>query len=94
MSPSSTPASSPSSATARCPPLPEAFDGIDHLVLASNRLADDPVGVRAVRQWLMRGGRLWVLLDRVDPDVLAPLLGDALDFQVVDRVSLTQRPRR
>src|SRR5438105_9114095 len=29
------------------------------------------------------------MLDMVEPEVVAPLLGDALDFQVVDRVSLT-----
>jgi hypothetical protein len=76
----------------RTGPLPatdEAFDGIDHLVLASDRIAEDPVGTAALRRWLERGGKLWVMLDRVSPDVLAPLLGDAIDFQVVDRVSLT-----
>src|SRR6266508_1638605 len=29
------------------------------------------------------------MLDVVEPEVLAPLLGEALDFQVVDRVGLT-----
>jgi hypothetical protein len=71
------------------PPTAEAFDGVDQFVLASGRISRDPVGVRALRRWLERGGRLWVMLDRVEPDVLAPLLGDALDFTVVDRVGLT-----
>jgi hypothetical protein len=71
------------------PPSPEAFEGLDHFVLASDRLAQDPAGMRALRQWVERGGKVWVLLDRVDPDVLAPLLGDAMDFQLVDRISLT-----
>jgi hypothetical protein len=73
-------------------PLPhtaEGFNSIDHFVIASNRLADDPVGLLALRRWLERGGKVWVLLDRVDPVALAPLLGDALDFEVVDHVSLT-----
>lgn len=73
---------------AQLPPNPEAFDGIDHFVLASSRIADDPGGMRALRQWLERGGKVWVMLDRVDPEVVAPLLGDTLDFQLVDRVSL------
>ncbi len=71
------------------PPVDEAFDGIDHFILASNRIAGDPGGMQALRHWLERGGKVWVMLDRVEPDVLGPLLGDALDFQVVDRVGLT-----
>ncbi len=71
------------------PVTPEAFDGIDHLVLASNRIAEDPIGLRAVRQWLVGGGTVWVMLDRVDADLIGPLLGDGIDFQVVDRLSLT-----
>src|SRR5262249_42408256 len=70
-------------------PLPataEAYDGIDQVILASQRIADDPVGMRALRHWLQRGGRLWVMLDVVEPELIAPLLGEALDFQVVDRV--------
>ncbi len=72
------------------PAMPEAFDGIDHFVLASNRVVNDLAGMRALRRWVQQGGKLWVMLDRVDPDNLAPLLGEALDFQLVDRVSLTR----
>jgi hypothetical protein len=71
------------------PPQPEAFDGIDVLVLAGNRLAADPAGRQAVRRWVQQGGMLWVLLDQVDPATVAPLLGDDFDLQVVDRVSLS-----
>jgi hypothetical protein len=70
-------------------PTAEAFAGIDHLILASGRLADDPAGMKALRRWLEGGGRVWVMLDLVEPDMLGPLLGDAFDFQVVDRVGLT-----
>jgi hypothetical protein len=72
------------------PSVPEAYDGIDHFVLASNRIADDVAGRRALRLWLERGGSLWVMLDRVESATVASLLGDELDFQVVDRVSLTR----
>jgi hypothetical protein len=71
------------------PPLPEACAGIDHLVLASNRLASDRAGLQTVRRWVEQGGTVWVLLDLVDPEAIAPLLGDALDFEIVDRVRLT-----
>jgi hypothetical protein len=67
----------------------EAYNGVDHLVISSPRIGRDPAGLRTLRQWVERGGRVWVMLDRMDPEVIAPLLGEALDFQVVDRVSLT-----
>jgi hypothetical protein len=73
----------------RLPVTSEAYQGIDHFVVATERLADNPVGLRALRQWLEQGGKVWVMLDRVDPEVIAPLLGDSLDFQLVDRVGLT-----
>lgn len=71
------------------PPVEQTFNGIDHFILASNRIARDPGGMQALRRWLEQGGKVWVMLDRVEPDTLAPLLGDALDFTVVDRVSLS-----
>ncbi len=74
---------------ASLPSTPEGLDGIDHVVVASGEAAYDPAGVQALRHWLQQGGRVWVMLDMVDPEVLAPLLGDALDFQIVGRVALT-----
>jgi hypothetical protein len=71
------------------PPTPAAFDGIDHVVLASERLADDPPAQRALRHWVEQGGKLWVMLDLVRPQAVAPVLGDELDIQTIDRVSLT-----
>ena len=71
------------------PPAEEAFDGTDHIIVACDRLADDAAGVRAMRHWLEQGGRVWVMLDRVRPETVAALLGDALDFEVVDHVGLT-----
>jgi hypothetical protein len=76
------------------PPVPEALEGIEHFVLGSDRIADDAAGRRALREWLERGGSLWVLLDRVRQETVAALLGDVLDLQVVDRVSLTHIPIR
>jgi len=72
------------------PPTPEAFEGVDHVVVAGNRLAADPAGRWALRQWVARGGRLWVMLDLTDPDAAAPLFGDDRPVEVVDRVGLTR----
>jgi hypothetical protein len=71
------------------PPNPEAFEGIDHFVLASRRILNDPLGLSSLRHWVEQGGKLWVMLDLLDLDVVAPFLGDALDFQMADRISLT-----
>ena len=71
------------------PATAAAFDGIDHLILASNRIGADPVGQQALRHWLEQGGRIWIMLDQVDPEVIAPIVGGNLDFQIVDRVGLT-----
>ena len=72
------------------PPVEEALDGLDQLVLASDRLADDPAARAAVRHWLLAGGRLWVVLDRVEPETVELLLGEAFRCRVVDRVGLTR----
>ena len=71
------------------PPTPETFDGTDVFVLAGNRLAADPPGRAALRHWVQQGGRLWVMLDLVDPATVAALLGDDFDIGFVDRVGLT-----
>ena len=62
---------------------------LDHLVIAENRLADDAAALSAVRRWLHTGGRLWIMLDRVDPRILERLLGDDFRGRVVDHVDLT-----
>src|SRR5262249_51971148 len=72
------------------PPIPEAFDGIDQFVLASDRLARDRDGQLALRAWIERGGHLWVPVDHVAQATISTLLGDVLDFQIVDRVSLSE----
>jgi hypothetical protein len=72
------------------PATAEEYEGIQHVILASRRIADDPAGAQALRRWVQGGGRLWVMLDRIEPEALASLLGEALDFQVVDRVGLTE----
>ncbi len=61
----------------------------DQIVMASSRALDDPAGLAAVRRWLYGGGRLWVMLNRVDPQVLESILGDGFACHAVDRVGLT-----
>jgi len=70
------------------PPVVESLQGLDQLVLASDRVASDAAGLVALRRWLHGGGRLWVMLDRVEPATVELLLGDAFRLHVVDRVGL------
>ena len=67
----------------------DGLDAMDHIIIADDRIADDLAALSAIRQWLHAGGHLWVMLDRVSPDVLDILLGDSFDGYVVDRVGLT-----
>jgi hypothetical protein len=69
---------------------PESLEALDCLVIADSRILGEPMALAAVRRWLFQGGRLWILLDQVDPQVLEALLGDQFACQVVDRVGLTQ----
>ena len=71
------------------PATPEAYGCIDQIVVADNRLTADGPAVAAIRRWLFGGGHLWVLLDRVDPELLEILLGDKFRCQIVDRAELT-----
>jgi hypothetical protein len=71
------------------PATPEAFDGIDQLIVAGNHLAADPAGARSVRQWVEQGGTLWVMLDLIEPTTVAAILGDDRGFEVVGQTSLT-----
>jgi hypothetical protein len=72
------------------PPAPETFEALDHILLASDRIAEDVGEQDALRGWVQRGGTLWVLLDRVQPNTVAAVLGDAVELTVVDRISVTE----
>ena len=71
------------------PPTVESLQGLAHLVLSGDHLASDTAAMTAVRRWLHGGGRLWVMLDQVDPSTVELLLGNAFDCHLVDRVGLT-----
>lgn len=66
-----------------------ALNCYDHIVLAENRIGEDLAAMSALRHWVNAGGRLWVMLDRVDASILEKILGDDFSGHVVDRVGLT-----
>ena len=72
--------------------LPETspeLQGMDQLILSGDHVAEDISGLAAIRRWLHSGGRLWVMLDQLEPETVGLLLGESFDSQFVDRVSLT-----
>jgi hypothetical protein len=71
------------------PPIAATFEGVDHVVLAGQRLDLDSPGQVVLRRWLEQGGKLWVMLDRTDPDLVARILGGEAGFHVVDRTTLS-----
>lgn len=73
----------------RLPAGKEGFEALDQLVLTGNQLIGDQAAMTGVRQWLHGGGRLWIMLDRVSPELPYALLGDSFDFHIVDRIGLT-----
>src|SRR5690606_4351036 len=49
------------------PPIVEAWAGVDQVVIAADSPVVGPAELLAMRRWLQGGGRLWVMLDQVDP---------------------------
>ncbi|MCC9603134.1 hypothetical protein LOC67_21505 [Stieleria sp. JC731] len=66
------------------------LDQLDQIVIAGNALKQDSAGLLAVRRWLRRGGRLWIMLDLTDADLVRSLLGDDAEFDIADRTTLNQ----
>ena len=66
------------------------LDGLDHLLIASDHVQSDPAACMAIREWLHRGGHLWVMLDLVDPTLISRLIGDAFQVTTVDRTERVQ----
>ncbi len=71
-------------------PYPEAYEALEQLVISNDRIAADSGGIAAIRQWIARGGSVWIMLDLVDIETVRSLLGNATPYEVVDRVALTE----
>ncbi|MEM6470575.1 MAG: hypothetical protein AAF802_13545 [Planctomycetota bacterium] len=67
-----------------------ALDELDQIVVAGDGLRNDTAGMTQLRRWLRDGGRIWIMLDRTDPQVIRELLEGDAEFEVVDRTSLNE----
>ena len=72
------------------PPHPIMWETLDHFILCGDRIAQDSAGLAVLRDWLFRGGRLCIFLDRTSPETVASILGHGATIQVVDRVELDE----
>ena len=50
---------------------PACLAVVDVLVVSSDCLATDPGGIALVRDWVLGGGHLWIMLDEVQPDTVS-----------------------
>ncbi len=67
------------------PPAALGFAGVTHLILATTPDLDS-AQMQALRDWLVAGGKILILEDRVDPAFLARLLLDAWTLHRLDSV--------
>lgn len=51
-----------------------AWDLVDCFVVADERILANAANQNMLKRWLLRGGRLWVMLDRLPSNCIAPLL--------------------
>lgn len=70
-------------------PGEENLNTFDQIVIADDRIIDDGAGLAAIRHWVLGGGHLWIMLDRVDSRLLELIFGDEIECGVVDRLGLT-----
>jgi len=73
----------------RLPPVEEAWDIADVVILSGDRIHHDSHAQAALLAWVRRGGHMWIPLDLIDPDIVSDLLSDRLQMDVVNRTSLT-----
>ena len=75
---------------AEAPPIPEAYEAVDTVFITRRSLDLDPRHLDALRRWLVRGGRIWIMLDRVGADGASALLQDRGEVSIIDTVEVTR----
>ena len=70
------------------PFLVSGWQGIDGLVIAKQKPDLDAAELEALRKWVISGGRLWVMIDRVQPSFMSALLRETWTVSVVDFIEL------
>lgn len=71
------------------PDHPAGFDALDTLVVALGEPSLDAMQLRTLREWVLDGGRLWLMLDQTPADFGAQLFGNEWKITELDRLELT-----
>jgi len=65
------------------------LDAIDNVVIADERIFGNTAAMRALKAWLLAGGRVWVMLDQVDARHVQALLMAGQIVHVIDETEIT-----
>ena len=66
------------------------FDAVDQVIIGSKAAFKDASSLQRLSDWLRSGGLVWIMLDEVDPMLVARLLGDDFDLTIADSVELNE----
>jgi len=72
------------------PLLAAGYDALDTLTISADTPALDSAQMAALRQWLIGGGKLWVMAEQVDPQFMRRLLGDDWTIDTIDKLPMTR----
>ena len=72
------------------PAIASAWSAVDTLVISRPQPQLDPAQIEAIRQWVIGGGRLWINLERVDPEFARILLPRNWNVTVLGEASFTE----
>jgi hypothetical protein len=72
--------------------LPDAlaWDSVDCFIVADERILANTANQSMLKKWIQRGGRLWVMLDRLPSDSIATLLEADQSIATMDESSILQ----
>ena len=73
-----------------CPQNLIGYDAIDYVIFDSTHLENNRLAIGTLRQWVLAGGKLWIMLDQLDPDLLGefPISGGLTPVGSVELTSV------
>ncbi|MEQ1827268.1 MAG: hypothetical protein ABL921_15030 [Pirellula sp.] len=63
---------------------------LNTLVVATPKALEDAASMGMMQQFLQSGGRIWIMLDHIDTDLVRELLADDQQLETVDKVELNR----
>ncbi len=66
------------------------WDCLDSLVIARNEPLRDVVALQSLMRWVASGGNVWIMMDRIDHELLSGLLPDGASCHYLDDISLSE----